>query len=122
MNVFKYLTGFALAIAVSSIVVVPLNTNAGWRRDDYGKNYSERSRYSDVYRYVRAESFYRFRSVVAPVRRGPVGDQVLVPGGAWHDCEITCEYTLRRVYLDFWEGQGDNFTSPGYFRFKFYLD
>lgn len=122
MNLMKYLTGLSAVLAVSAVMIAPLNTNAGWRPGERGYKYRSHSGYSGVYRHVRAESASSFRSVVAPVRRGPVGDQVLVPGGAWHDCEISCEYTLRRVYLDFWEDQGDNFTSPGYFTFNFYLD
>ena len=77
----------------------------------------------DGYRYVRAEATIGGRSVVAPVRPGRWGDQVRLPGGAWVDCEITCEYTLRRQTVDFWDGQGSGrFVSPGYFRFDIDLD
>jgi hypothetical protein len=76
-----------------------------------------------VYRYVRAEATIGGKSVVAPVRPGPWGDQVRMPGGYWQDCEITCEYTLRRNTVDFWEGQGSGrFVSPGYFRFDLDVD
>ena len=76
-----------------------------------------------VYRYVRAEATIGGKVVVGPVRAGQWGDQVKVPGGAWHDCEITCEYTLRRLTVDFWDGQGSGrFVSPGYFRYDIDID
>lgn len=105
---------FSAVLMMAAISGVPEAGNAGsrYKAHDYGP----------TYRHVRAESFYSSRSVVAPVRRGPHGDQVMTPGGNWYDCEITCEYTLRRVYLDFWEHQRDKFTSPGYFRFEFVID
>ena len=77
-----------------------------------------------VYRFVYAESWYGFKKVVAPVRRAALGDQVRLPGGAWVYCEFSCEYTLRKQSLDFWQGvtgQGEN-ISPGYFRWDFYID
>ncbi len=106
---------FTAALLLAGVSGTPDAGNAGTR-------YLEREP-GPVYRHVRAESRYSSRSVVAPVRRGPVGDQVMTPGGNWYDCEITCEYTLRRVYLDFWQTMGpDEPTYPGYFRFKFALD
>jgi hypothetical protein len=82
-------------------------------------------RYSDepgVYRYVVAEQTFGSKVVAAPVRHGRWGDEVRV-GQNWVDCEITCEYTLRRMTVDFWDGQGSgHFVSPGYFRFDFDLD
>jgi hypothetical protein len=76
-----------------------------------------------VYRYIYVESDFGHRSVAAPVRRGRWGDQVKIPGGgAWIDCEITCEYTLRRVSVDFWEDQRNGYTSPNYFRYDIDVD
>lgn len=105
---------FSAVLMVAAISGTPEAGNAGARYHYAG--------HGPVYRHVRAESFYSSRAVVAPVRHGPVGDQVMTPGGNWYDCEITCEYTLRRVYLDFWEDQRDKFTSPGFFRFEFVID
>jgi hypothetical protein len=105
---------FTAVLTMAAVSGVPEAGNAGAR-------YHEAD-HGPVYRHVRAESFYSSRAVVAPVRRGPVGDQVMTPGGNWYDCEITCEYTLRRVYLDFWEDQRDKFTSPGFLRFEFVID
>jgi hypothetical protein len=76
----------------------------------------------DGYRHVYAESWQGFKRVVAPVRRAEFGDQVRLPGGTWVYCERSCEYTLRKQSLDFWEGQGQGFVSPGYFRRDFDLD
>jgi hypothetical protein len=78
-----------------------------------------------VYRFVYAESWYGFKKVAAPVRRAELGDQVRLPGGTWVYCEFSCEYTLRRQSLDFWQGQGaggSDQVSPGYFRRDFYFD
>ncbi|MBX2804336.1 MAG: hypothetical protein KTR19_00050 [Hyphomicrobiales bacterium] len=78
---------------------------------------------SEAYRYVTAHASTGGQSVTGAVRKGRFGDQVQTPGGNWYDCEITCEYTLRRLTVDFWEGQEDNgFVSPGYLRFDFDLD
>ncbi|MBI4724455.1 MAG: hypothetical protein HY765_05600 [Rhodomicrobium sp.] len=78
-----------------------------------------------AYRFVYAESWYGFKKVVAPVRHAEHGDQVRLPGGTWVYCEFSCEYTLRRQSLDFWQGQGagpNDQVSPGYFRWDFYID
>jgi hypothetical protein len=75
-----------------------------------------------AYRYVRAEATIGGQTVVGPVRAGEWGDQVRTPEGNWYDCEITCEYTLRRLTVDFWEGQGKRSVSPGYFRYDIDLD
>lgn len=77
----------------------------------------------DGYRFVYAESWYGFKKVVAPVRRASLGEQVRLPGGTWVYCEASCEYTLRKQSLDFWQSVGrDASVSPGYFRKEFYLD
>jgi hypothetical protein len=78
-----------------------------------------------AYRFVYAESWYGSKRVVAPVRRAELGEQVRLPGGTWVYCEFSCEYTLRRQSLDFWQGQGaggSDQVSPGYFRWDFYVD
>jgi hypothetical protein len=77
-----------------------------------------------VYRYIRAEATFGSKSVIAPVRHGEWGDQVRTPGGNWVDCEVTCEYTLRRLTVDFWDGQGSGGSTitPGYFRYDIDLD
>ncbi len=71
----------------------------------------------EVYRYVYAEAWYGNQKLVAPVRRAGCCDQVQVPGGAWITCEFTCEITIRKMRLDYWQDQGagyDNERSPGY--------
>lgn len=85
----------------------------------------KKERYADepgIIGYVTAEQTIGSKTVTAPVREGRWGHQVRV-GPNWYDCEITCEYTLRRMTVDFWDGQGSGrFVSPGYFRFDFDLD
>lgn len=73
-----------------------------------------------VYRYVRAESSYGSKVIIAPVRRARLGDQVRFPGGTWQYCEISCEYTLRKYDLDFWQSL-DGSLPTGRFRKEFYL-
>ncbi len=82
----------------------------------------------EVYRYIYAEAWYGNQKLVAPVRRAGCCDQVQVrragccdqvqvPGGAWITCEFTCEITIRKMRLDYWQDQGagyDNERSPGY--------
>ena len=60
----------------------------------------------EPYRYVYAEFWYGDRKVVAPVRHGPVGDEVMLPGEIWVPCQLSCEYTLRKQTLDYLESQG----------------
>lgn len=79
-----------------------------------GEVFEKRRRGKHGYRWVYAESWYGFKRVVAPVRRAPLGYQVRLPGGTWVYCEYSCEYTLRKMSLDFWDnasGQGSN-VSP----------
>ncbi len=70
-----------------------------------------------------AHSRFGNGSVSAPVRPGPRGLEVRLPGGTWIDCGRSCSNTLRMQTVDFWENQGgpqakDN--GPGYFRFNFW--
>jgi hypothetical protein len=77
-----------------------------------------------VYRYVVAEATIGGRTVAGPVRAGQWGDEVRTPGGNWYKCEVTCEYTLRRLTVDFWDNfaSGGGLVTPGYFRFDLDLD
>ncbi len=79
----------------------------------------------EPYRYVYAESWYGSGKTVAPVRHGPLGDEVLLPGGIWVTCEFSCEYILRKQTLDYFEHQGagsGSQASPTYPRHDFYVD
>jgi len=79
----------------------------------------------EVYRYVYAEAWYGNQKIVAPVRRFGCCDQVQVPGGAWIDCELSCEFTIRKMRLDFWQDQGAGYNkevSPGYPRQDWYTN
>jgi hypothetical protein len=60
----------------------------------------------EIYRYVYAEAWYGSGKVVAPVRRTEFGDQVQVPGGLWIPCAFSCEYTVRKMHLYYWQDQG----------------
>lgn len=82
-----------------------------------------RHKYDDAEGYVVTESVGRVKQVAAPVRAGPLGYQVRLPGGSWVYCEYSCEFTLRRHTVEFWDGQGNSgFVSPGRFRKDFYID
>jgi hypothetical protein len=41
-------------------------------------------------------------TISAPVRRGPRGDEVRLPGGTWVPCSFNCYFTLRNATVDFW--------------------
>jgi len=60
----------------------------------------------EPYRTVYAEFWYGDRKVVAPVRHGPAGDEVLLPGEIWVPCQLSCEYTFRKQTLHYLESQG----------------
>ena len=78
-----------------------------------------------VYRYVYVAAWYGNQKIVAPVRRWGCCDQVLVPGGAWLDCVFSCEITLRKLQLGYWQDQGAGYSSevsPGYPREDFWTD
>lgn len=103
----------AYAATIATVAAATLTVEAGAKR---GSDF-------EIYRYVTAYASTGGQTVTAPVRKGRFGDQVQTPGGNWNDCEITCEYTLRRLTVDFWSGQEDGgFVSPGYFRYDFDLD
>jgi hypothetical protein len=79
----------------------------------------------EVYRYVFAEAWYGNQRLIAPVRRVGCCDQVQVPGGAWVECAFTCETTLRKLRLEYWQWQGAGYNkelSPGYPREDFFID
>ena len=104
-----------IVLAIAAMVAV----TAGFLTTAEAKRGGE----AGIYRYVTAYASTGGKRVTAPVRKGRWGDEVRTPGGNWHDCEITCEYTLRRLTVDFWESQRDGgFVSPGYLRFDFDLD
>jgi hypothetical protein len=87
--------------------------------------YLNRECCGEVYRYVYAEAWYGNQKVVAPVRRIGCCDQVQIPGGAWIDCVFSCEITIRKMRLGYWQGLGagyDNERSPGYPRADFYTN
>lgn len=76
------------------------------------------------YAWTTAHSRWGNGSVSAPVRRGPRGLEVRLPGGTWIACARSCSNTLRTQTVDFWENQGgpqakDN--GPGYFRWDFWF-
>jgi hypothetical protein len=79
----------------------------------------------EPYRYVYAEFWYGDRKVVAPVRHGPIGDEVMLPGEIWVPCQFSCEYTLRKQTLHYLESQGAGSGSefaPTYPRADSYVD
>lgn len=71
--------------------------------------------------YVVAESHWGHGTISGPVRRGPVGWQVRMPGGSWIDCGRSCSQTLRQQTIDFWESNGTQAkdSGPNYFRWSF---
>jgi hypothetical protein len=110
-----------LALATASVLAVGLAgvAEAGKCK---GKKCQERF-YDEDYGYVTARATFGGKEVTAPVRPGPHGrPQVAIGENTWVDCEITCEYTLRRNTVDFWDFQNGRAASPGYFRFDLDLE
>jgi hypothetical protein len=79
----------------------------------------------EVYRYIYAEAWYGNQKVVAPVRHVGCCDQVQLPTGEWIGCEFTCETTMRKMPLWYWQDQGagyNKWVTPGYPREDFWTD
>jgi hypothetical protein len=79
----------------------------------------------ESYRFVYAEGWYGSEKLVAPVRHGPLGDEVLVPGSVWQYCAFSCEYTLRKQSLGYWQSLREarkSVEDPGYPRQDSYVD
>ncbi|MBN9265191.1 MAG: hypothetical protein J0I57_18675 [Hyphomicrobium sp.] len=73
--------------------------------------------------YVVAESRWGHGTISGPVRRGPNGWEVRMPGGTWIECKRSCSESLRLATVDFWETQGRNPPDggPNYFTFDFWF-
>jgi hypothetical protein len=71
--------------------------------------------------YVVAESRWGNGTVSGPVRPGPVGWQVRLPGGTWVNCVRSCSETLRLQTVDFWKTVGREAPDggPNYFTLNF---
>lgn len=71
--------------------------------------------------YVVAESRWGNGTVSGPVRRGPKGWQVRLPGGTWIDCVRSCTNTLRVQTVDFWQTNTaqPRDGGPDYFTWEF---
>lgn len=54
---------------------------------------------------VTACSSYDSRCYTAGLVRSPVGWQLRLQSGTLIDCGVTCDDTLRRATVDFWEDQ-----------------
>jgi hypothetical protein len=111
-------------LAVGALAAATFGLGAAAEAGSCKGRYCKKERYDDEggYRYITAEASTGTGVVTAPVRPGRWGEEVQLPGGSWVDCEKTCEYTLRRWTVDFWEWQTNKTLSPGYFRFEFDLD
>jgi len=56
-----------------------------------------------AYPHITVQSdLYPSETISAPVRRGPRGDEVRLPGGTWVPCSLNCYFTLRNATVDFW--------------------
>lgn len=57
---------------------------------------------------VRACSIYGNGCTSAPIRRASYDYEFRLPGGTWISCKQSCQDTLRRETVDFWETQREN--------------
>ena len=78
----------------------------------------------EVYRHIYAEAWYGNRKVVAPVRHVGCCDQVQLPTGEWIACEFSCEISMRKMPLWYWQDQGAGYShvAPGYPRADHWTD
>lgn len=79
----------------------------------------------EVYRYIYSEAWYGNQKAVAPVRRVGCCDQMQLPTGEWIDCQFSCETTMRKMPLWYWQDQGAGYNkrmTPGYPREDFWTD
>ncbi len=79
----------------------------------------------EVYRHVYAEAWYGNQKVVAPVRHLGCCDQLQLPTGEWLPCEFSCEITMRKMPLWYWQDQGAGYShavTPGYPRSDHWTD
>jgi hypothetical protein len=60
-------------------------------------------RQAQAYPHITVQSdLHPSKTISAPVRRGPRGDEVRLPGGTWVPCGFNCYFTLRNATIDFW--------------------
>jgi hypothetical protein len=104
----KYSKNLALAALVTAVFA------GGMAGDGLAGKY-KKSRDGHI-GYVTAYSQYGNGSMTAPVRTkrnvNYVGKEVMLPGGVWIDCAISCAETLRSQKIDFFEefsNGGDKF-------------
>ncbi len=57
---------------------------------------------------VKACSIYGNGCTSAPIRRASYDYEFRLPGGTWISCRQSCQDTLRRETVDFWETQREN--------------
>jgi len=67
----------------------------------------------EVYRHVYAEAWYGDQKVIAPVRHVGCCDEVQIPTGEWIACEFSCEITMRKMPLGYWQDQGAGYNRTG---------
>jgi hypothetical protein len=60
-----------------------------------------------AYPHITVESeLYASETISAPVRSGPRGDEVRLPGGTWVPCGFNCDFTLRNATTYFLSKKG----------------
>ena len=60
-----------------------------------------------AYPHITVESeLYPSETISAPVRSGPRGDEVRLPGGTWVPCGFNCDFTLRNATTYFLSKKG----------------
>ena len=87
------LIAMALAASVALVALGGPASADGMRRAPIDPAYPHISVQSDL---------HPSKAISAPVRRGPRGDEVRLPGGTWVPCSFNCYFTLRNATVDFW--------------------
>jgi hypothetical protein len=74
--------------------------------------------------YAVAESRNSGKVIAAPVRRSAATGRLefRMKNGTWIECGRSCNDTLRRTTVDFWDSKdpgGGGSNGPGYLRYRF---
>jgi len=108
-----------LGLAAASAVALAFTATAEAARCKGHQCKGPRADEPGVYRYIYVQASTGGKKAFAPVRHGEFGEQVKLPGSViWLDCEISCEYTLRRQTVDFWDNEGGKSAPVGYLNYE----
>ena len=97
---------WGIGIIMKALGLIAIAVSAGAFFAAFGPASAGRVRRAPVdptYPHITVQSdLYPSETISAPVRRGPRGDEVRLPGGTWVTCGFNCYFTVRNATVDFW--------------------